>query len=258
MIAILSPAKIFRQLDKEEGKSYEPLGFHQESLELINHLKQYDEQGLATLMKMSLDLAQMNKERYHTFSNLEQKDAYEALLYFHGEAYKGIGSECLTDEVKAYINDHVRILSGLYGLIKPLDCIKPYRLEMGTKLSHGSGKDLYSFWKEKLTQALLEALEKTTGDQVLLNLASDEYSKAVDFKQIEKQYPVVKVSFKEQKGETYKVVGMYAKKARGMMVRYIGENKIDTLEGLKAFDEEGYTFNSQLSTPKHFVFTRNQ
>ena len=258
MITILSPAKIFRELKEGEGKVYKPLQFHNESLELIQVLKQYDEEELAKLMKMSKDLAKINKERYKNFHNLEEKNAYEALLYFHGEAYKGMEAENLTDEAKNYIHDHVRILSGLYGMIKPLECIKPYRLEMGTKFSNSVGKDLYAFWREKLTQALIKTLEQTTGERVLLNLASDEYSKVIDFKRIESLYPVVKISFKEQKGETYKVVGMYAKKARGMMIHYIGEKGIDSIEGIKAFSQEGYSLNLELSTPKHLVFTRNQ
>ena len=256
MIAILSPAKIFRELQEGEGKVYTPLQFHQESIELIEVLKEYSEEELASLMKMSMELAKVNKERYNNFYNLEEKNAYEALLYFHGEAYKGIESETLTNKAKAYIHDHVYILSGLYGMVKPLECIKPYRLEMGTKFSNSVGKDLYTFWKDKLTQVILEALKETTGEKVLLNLASDEYSKVIDFKKIEVHYPVVKISFKEQKGEIYKVVGMYAKKARGMMIRYIGECEIDSIEGIKAFDQEGYSLNAELSTSNHLVFTR--
>lgn len=256
MITILSPAKIFRELQEGEGKVYNPLQFHNESLELIEALKQYNEEELAELMKMSMELAKINKERYNNFHNLQEKNAYEALLYFHGEAYKGIESESLTEKARAYIHDHVRILSGLYGMVKPLECIKPYRLEMGTKFSNSVGKDLYAYWKEKLTQVMLETLKETTGEQVLLNLASDEYSKVIDFKKIEAHYPVVKISFKEQKGEVYKVVGMYAKKARGMMVRYIGEYEVDSIEGIKAFNQEGYSLNIELSTSKHLVFTR--
>ncbi|MEG1703918.1 MAG: peroxide stress protein YaaA, partial [Niameybacter sp.] len=170
--------------------------------------------------------------------------------------YKGIEAEHLSDEAKNFIHEHICILSGLYGTIKPLECIKPYRLEMGTKLMNPVGKDLYAFWKEHLTQAVFKVLASTGGEQVLINLASDEYSKALNLKEISQTYPVIQVSFKEKKGDTYKVVGMYAKRARGRMVRYIGEGAIDTVEGIKRFDEEGYALNDDLSSETHLVFTR--
>lgn len=256
MITIISPAKIFRTLEKQEYKTYNPLKFHEESVELIELLKRYTEPELAKLMKMSDELAKINSERYKNFTDIEEVNAYEALLYFYGEAYKGLEASTLDQPTLAYLHEHVCILSGLYGVIQPLECIKPYRLEMGTKFTNSVGKDLYAFWKDRLTTHMMKALERTTGDQILLNLASDEYSKALQLKIIQKQFPVIKVSFKEKKGDSYKVVGMYAKKARGLMVRYIGENRIDTIEAIKSFNEDGYELNIEESSEEHFVFTR--
>lgn len=256
MLAILSPAKTFSALDEAQLKTYQPLPFHEQSLGLVEILKTYSREELASLMKMSLELADVNEGRNHTFENLSLKQAYEAILYFYGEAFKGVDAVSLSPEALTYMNEHVRILSGLYGVIKPLEVIKPYRLEMGTKLINPKGKDLYSYWKACLTEYFLQALEATSGDKALIGLASEEYSKVLNLKTISKQYPVIQISFKEAKGGQYKVIGMYAKKARGQMIRYIAVNQIDTVEALKAFDEEGYKFNEKLSEPTHFVYTR--
>ena len=256
MLAILSPAKTFSALDEVHLKTYKPLIFHEQSLELVKILKSYSREELASLMKMSLELAQVNEERNHTFEDLSLRQAYEAILYFYGEAFKGVDAVSLSPEGLAYMDEHVRILSGLYGVIKPLELIKPYRLEMGTKLINPKGRDLYSYWKTCVTEYFLSALETTSGDRVLINLASEEYSKVLDLKRISKQYPVIQVSFKEAKNGQYKVVGMYAKKARGQMIRYIARNQIEQVEALKAFNEDGYTFNEQLSDSIHFVYTR--
>lgn len=252
---ILSPAKTF----KEEGVSYsllsQELTFKDKTKELINLLQTYSQEELGQLMKMSEALSEVNVKRFQRFyENVEQ--AILGIHAFEGEAYKGLDSLSLSDDELAFSANRLLILSGLYGAIKPFDHINPYRLEMATKLSNSKGKDLYAFWKEDLTTYLLEQLKSTTGDQVLINLASNEYSKALDLKRIAKEYPVITIEFKEQKGETFKVVGMYAKRARGMMVRYILKNKIETLEGLKNFSENGYYFNESISDEFKWVFTR--
>lgn len=258
MLAILSPAKTFSVPEQEQLKVYKPLLFHEATLVLIQKLKSYSQEELAKLMKMSLDLAKVNEVRNHTFENKELKEAYEAILYFHGEAFKGLEAETLSDEALGYIDKNVRILSGLYGVIRPLEPIKPYRLEMGTKLINDKGKDLYAYWKETLTDYFLQALSETSGDKALIQLASEEYSKVLDLKRIRKQYKVIQISFKEHKEGQYKIVGMYAKKARGRMIRYMAEHAIDTIEGLKEFNEEGYVFNEVLSNAEHFVYTREK
>lgn len=256
MLAILSPAKTFLTPTDEKLKVYKPLLFHKETLALMEKLKSYNQEELAKLMKMSLELARVNEERNHNFENNELEEAYEAILYFYGEAFKGLDAETLSEEELCYIDEHVRILSGLYGVIRPLEPIKPYRLEMGTKLINDKGKDLYAYWKESLTDYFLKALSETSGDKALIQLASEEYSKVLDLKAIKKQYQVIQVSFKECKEGQYKIVGMYAKKARGRMIRYMAQHAIDTIEGLKQFNEEGYVFNEDLSDAGHFVYTR--
>lgn len=256
MITILSPAKTFNTLVAEELKTYKPLSFHKESLELIERLKGYSKEELAKLMKMSMQLAEINEVRNHTFEDINLKEAYEAILYFYGEAYKGLDAKTLSQEELEYIHKNIRILSGLYGVIAPLEVIKPYRLEMGTKLINEKGKDLYSYWRQQLTNYFLKLLSETSGEQVLIQLASDEYSKALDLKMIEKQYRVIQISFKEYKEGKYKIVGMYTKKARGLMIRYMAQNAISKAEDLKQFNEEGYVFRSDLSDGSHFVYTR--
>lgn len=256
MLAILSPAKTFSMVEEGRLKSYKPLQFHEQTLELMRILQSYSQEELAKLMKMSLDLAKVNEQRNHTFEDTSVMQAYEAILYFYGEAYKGLDAQSLGQEELLYLNDHVRILSGLYGVIRPLECIKPYRLEMGTKLSNPKGKDLYKYWKEHLTKYFLQLLSETSGDKALIQLASEEYSKVLDLKVIQKHYPVIEISFKDYKNGQYKVVGMYAKKARGQMIRYITTKQIDQIDELKAFGEDGYRFNEILSTQNHFIFTR--
>ncbi|MGL4372415.1 MAG: YaaA family protein, partial [Turicibacter sp.] len=146
--------------------------------------------------------------------------------------------------------------SGLYGMLMPNHVMRPYRLEMQTTLPIDEDKDLYAFWKSRLTTQILNLLDQTPGDRVLLNLASKEYSKALDLKLIMKSFPVITVEFKEQKGDVFKVVGMYAKKARGKMVRFILENEVDEVERLKHYQEDGYAFNKDLSSAQTWVFTR--
>ena len=255
MLMILSPAKTF----KEEGVSYSLLSqeliFKDKTKELVSILKNYSQEELGQLMKMSEALSEVNVKRFHRFYE-EIEQAMLGIHAFEGEAYKGLDSLSLSEDELAFSDNRLLILSGLYGAIKPFDSINPYRLEMATKLSNSKGKDLYAFWKEDLTVYLLEQLKSSTGDQVLINLASNEYSKALDLKRIAKEYPVITIEFKEQKGETFKVVGMYAKRARGMMVRYILKNKIETLEALKNFSENGYNFNPTISDEFKWVFTR--
>ena len=256
MLMILSPAKTFKTMTLESWNLSPHLLFTDKTKELVNQLQQYSKQELATLMKMSDTLAEINEERFKNFYQLNQQ-AMPAIHAFEGEAYKGLDSLTLDEEALQFSNESFRILSGLYGVLRPFDFINPYRLEMGLSWSGLHGKDLYTYWKGELTDYFLSELKETTGDQVLLNLASKEYSKAIDFKQIEKHYKVITVEFKERKGEAYKVIGMYAKRARGEMARYILMNQIHDMNGLKAFNEGGYVFNEDLSNEKTWIFTRD-
>lgn len=250
---ILSPAKIFKEYSKEELLKYEPLKYNKETLELVERLESLEVDELAKLMKISEEIAVCNYERFANFNKPEQK-GYYAVDYFYGEAFKGLEAMSLSQEARAFMEKHLRVLSGLYGSLRPLEIIQPYRLEMGTKLSPKKGDTLYCIWKPLLTEELLESIAHSEGERVLLNLASDEYSKAVDLKHIAKSYPVITLHFKVKKGEQYKTVGMYAKRARGLMVRYICEEQIQTVEKLKAFDKEGYKFDAKQSTDTQLVF----
>lgn len=251
----MSPTKTFRNEYKYRELKGSELIFSEESSELINMLKRYSEEELSKLMKMSLELSKLNYNRINEFHSGKLKEQY-AIDFFYGEAFKGLDSEKLSDNDVMYAQETLRILSGLYGSIRPLDIIKEYRLEMGTKFKNENYKDLYSFWKEKLTANIMECIEKSSGEKILINLASDEYSKALDLKKINLEYGIVDVIFKENKDGEFKVVGTYTKKARGLMVRYIIQNRIETVEKIKEFNEEGYKLNKEISNEKELVFTR--
>lgn len=255
MISIIAPAKGFIEIPQIEGIKSTELIFKDEIKILIDILKQLTSEEISTLMKTSKEISDLNYQRYQNFYDSSFKE-HIALLYINGEAYKGIDSSTLNADDLNFAQDNLRILSGLYGIVKPLDMIKEYRLEMGTKLANNLGKDLYAYWKQKLTDILLEELNNTSGDKVLLNIASDEYSKSIDLKSINNIYPVVNISFKENKNGSFKVVGMYAKKARGQFVRFILQNRIDYLEETKKFNIDGYSFNKELSNESNFIFTR--
>lgn len=254
MIIILSPAKTYKEEVNCSGLSPQ-LPFELKTKELVNKLQTYNVSELCTLMKMSEALGIVNLLRFETFYDAKA-EAIEGIHAFDGEAFKGLDSLTLSKCGISYAKDHLRILSGLYGIIRPTDSINPYRLEMGTKLENSMGKDLYAFWKLALTDYMIEELAQTDGEKVLINLASKEYSKALDLKRIEKQFPVLTIEFKEQKDDTYKVVGMYAKRARGEMARFILENQIQKRDDLKLFNVGGYTYNEALSSEKSWIFTR--
>jgi cytoplasmic iron level regulating protein YaaA (DUF328/UPF0246 family) len=255
MLAIISPAK---KLDfKKElpfNKSTE-IRFPEEAARLADRLKSFSPAGLIDLMNISFSLAQLNTERFHKWHwPYNGEDSRQAVYAFNGEAYNGLDAFSLSKEEVETAQKQLRILSGLYGLLRPLDLILPYRLEMGTKLETPKGKDLYAFWGDKITQKLNEDLNSEE-HKVLVNLASQEYFKSVDPGKIDK--PIVTPVFKEYKNDQYKVISIYAKKARGMMIRFIIRNKLSDPEDLKAFDIEGYHFNNDLSTENELVFTRH-
>ena len=253
MLMIISPAKTFTK--EEELISYKPLKFHEETQQLIARLQNYSVEDLETQMKMSSALAKVNHQRYAHFDKfLEGKPAID---YYYGEVFKAIEANTLTDETRQFMQTHLGILSGLYGYVKPLEVIKAYRLEMAFKFSKAKEDQLYTFWKEILTQYVLEELSQVSGEKVLINLASEEYSKVLDLKEIAKVYPVLNVQFKVYKDGKYKAVSMYAKHARGLMVRYICEHQIEEAKDMKAFDLEGYQFEEALSTETDWVFVKN-
>lgn len=252
MYAVISPAK---KLDFDQQapikKSTKPR-YQKQASELIKVLRKRSKAEVASLMKLSEPLSELNVQRYKDFDlNADARTGKQAIFCFAGDTYKGLEAYELDEKSVEYAQDHLGILSGLYGLIRPLDSIQPYRLEMGTKLKCGDSQNLYQFWGELITKELNKKLKD---EKVLVNLASQEYFGVVQTDELKGE--VVTPIFKEKKNGAYKVIGLYAKKARGMMARYIVQNKIEEVDELKKFDYEGYKFNSKLSTGNELVFTR--
>ncbi|OZV69083.1 peroxide stress protein YaaA [Winogradskyella aurantia] len=252
MKLVLSPAK---SLDFESNipttKSTESC-FLAEAERLNKLLKKKSAKKLSELMHISDSLGQLNYERNQEWSlPFTQDNARQALYAFNGDVYRGLDAYTIDTKKLNKVQDTVRIISGLYGILKPLDLMQPYRLEMGTKMPVGKNKNLYEFWKTKVTQSLNEELED---DELFLNLASNEYFKAIDKRAL--KVPVIDVDFKELKDGKYKTIGFYAKYARGLMVRYIIDNDINTIDELKEFNLENYRFTEALSDNKKLVFTR--
>ncbi|MBL7560057.1 peroxide stress protein YaaA [Olleya sp. YSTF-M6] len=215
-------------------------------------LKKQKPQHLSDLMHISDKLAQLNYNRNQDWSLPFTKDnARPAVYAFNGDVYKGLDAYNLPEDKIDLMQSTVRILSGLYGVLKPLDLIQPYRLEMGTKLPVGSNKNLYEFWKEDIVKSLNEELED---DELFLNLASNEYFKAINTKAL--KVPVIDVTFKELKNGKLKIISFYAKEARGLMAKYVIETNAKTIEDLKQFNYNNYQFDGNLSTEKNLVFTR--
>ncbi len=254
MIAILSPAKKLDFNRNIPTDNHSEIRFSEEAIQLAQQLKTYSQNDLQKLMKISPQLAELNAERFHQWHwPHDEKESRQAIFAFNGEAYNGLDATSLDESEISIAQKQLRILSGLYGLLRPLDLIMPYRLEMGIKLETGKGKDLYKFWGDKITQKLNDDLN-SGNHQALINLASHEYFKAIDPEKIDK--PIITPEFKENKNGTYKVISVYAKKARGMMVRFIIQNQLSNSEDLKAFDWDGYHFNNDLSKGNEMVFTR--
>ena len=252
MKLVLSPAK---SLDFETQLPTDKMtqsDFLKQSEHLNKELKKKSVKDLSELMKISRNLSQLNYERNQEWETPFTKDNARPSIYaFSGDVYRGIDAYTIPENKIDDLQDTVRILSGLYGVLKPLDLMQPYRLEMGTKMSVGTNKNLYEFWKADITQALNDELKD---DELFLNLASVEYFKAVDTKTL--KVPVVNVDFKELKNGDYKTVGIYAKLARGLMTRYIIDNNAKTMDDVKGFDIENYRFHEKLSEENNLVFTR--
>lgn len=253
MILLISPAKSL-DFTASEVQEFSMPRMLADSKSLINNLKQKSPKDIQNLMKVSENIANLNVERYHNFSTpFNLNNAKQATLAFQGDVYKGMEADTFSDEDLAFAQNHLRILSGLYGLLKPLDLIQPYRLEMGTRLENEHGKNLYDFWDKKITEVLNDDLKKQ-GDNIVINLASKEYFKSI--KKNTLSADLYNIEFKEEKNGTFKIIAFYAKKARGMMANYIIKNKLSKPEELKGFDYEGYYFNEDLSDDKTLIFTR--
>lgn len=254
MLLVISPAK---KLDFETvapATEYTLPEKIKQSQLLIDVLKKKSSDDLQQLMGVSEKIADLNVERYQTFQTPFTPDnAKQALWAFKGDVYASMQPETFSDKEQQFAQDHLRILSGLYGVLRPLDLIQAYRLEMGTSLANDKGKDLYQFWGSSITDQLNADL-KSQQDQVLVNLASNEYFHAVQPDHLDGQ--VLNVTFKENKNGTYKIIGLLAKKARGMMSRYVITNQIQQVEDLKNFTEGGYEYREDMSSDGEMVFTR--
>lgn len=256
MLIVVSPAKTLDYESPLVTERYTQPEFIEHSAELIEVCRQLTPADIAALMKVSDKIAGLNVARFAQWSETFTPDnARQAILAFKGDVYTGLEAESLTEEDFTYAQQHLRMLSGLYGLLKPLDLMQPYRLEMGTKLANPRGANLYQFWGELITHKLNEALA-AQGDSVLINLASNEYFKAVKPKLLDGQ--IITPVFKDCKNGQYKVISFYAKKARGMMARYIIENRVESVEQLQAFNTAGYYFVAAESTPSELVFKREE
>lgn len=254
MIIVISPAKT---LDLEKSYDNLPMSkprFLDKSKEIMKELVKYDANDLEKLMKISSKLAKLNKERNEVWST-SIKDSKQALMTFKGEVYRGMDVGSFSDAELFYANDHLRILSGLYGSLRPFDGINEYRLEMGTKLKLGDKKNLYEFWDNTIVNSLIEDFKKDKS-RILVNLASKEYFKSIEAITKSADIKVITPEFKELRGDKYKIITMSAKNARGLMSRYIIQNQIEDIEELKKFNLDGYEFNEILSTDSELVFTR--
>ena len=256
MLTVISPAK---SLDFEspapKGKATQPR-FLSESQQIIEQIKQLAPQDVASLMKLSEKLALLNYDRFQAFKTPFTKSNARSCIYaFKGDVYQGFDADTLEADDLAFAQQHLRILSGLYGVLRPLDLMQAYRLEMGTKFNSSLGKNLYEFWGDKLNQSISKELKKSDSP-VLINLASNEYFKAVKAKQLD--YEIITPVFKDFKNDQYKIISFFAKKARGLMSRYIVQNRIDEPEALKDFSVAGYRFSKKLSNSSEFVFTRKK
>ncbi|MBT80645.1 MAG: peroxide stress protein YaaA [Alteromonadaceae bacterium] len=256
MLVVVSPAK---NLDFETPvpvASFTRPAMLSSAEALVETCRKLTPADLSSLMKISDKLATLNANRFDSFTTPFTKDnARQALYAFNGDVYTGLDAYSLSEQDVEYAQQHLRMLSGLYGLLRPLDLMQPYRLEMGTRLENPKGKNLYEFWGTDITLALNKALEEQ-GDNVLINLASNEYFKSVRAKSLDGM--IITPHFKDKKNGQYKVISFFAKKARGLMARYVIQNRIEDVAGLKAFSEAGYVFSPEQSTETDLVFLRDE
>ncbi len=254
MLTIISPAKRLELENLPPVYNYTIPDFLEQSEKLIKKLRTLSQKKIAKMMDLSDDLVRLNIERYAGWHlPFSGKNAFQTIHTFQGDVYRKLDAESLINSDLDFAQEHLRILSGLYGILRPLDLIQPYRLEMGTKLAYRQKKNLYEFWGNTISDYINELLEKQEL-KILINLASNEYFKSVKPRQI--KAPIITPVFKDFKNGQYKVLFLYAKYARGLMTRFIIENRINTPEELKLFDKEGYSYDVNLSTNTEWVFTR--
>ncbi len=256
MLIFLSPAKSLDYKTPPHVATHTQPAFLKQSETLIKQLRKLSPADIANLMDLSDPLALLNFNRYADWKlPFTPENAKQAVLAFDGDVYDGLSAKTLSADDLDFAQQHVRILSGLYGILKPLDLMQPYRLEMGTKFANKAGKDLYEFWGERLLKAINAELGEMSRP-VAVNLASEEYFKAAVGPKIKGQ--VIQPVFEDWKSGRYRIISFYAKRARGLMTRYAVVNRLDEPEGLKGFDYDSYAFAAEASDDRTWVFRRRQ
>ncbi len=256
MLIVISPAKTLDYKTPAHSSTFSQPDLLDHAQELIDQLRDLAPADIARLMSVSDNIASLNAARFEAWQQPFTVDnAKQAVLAFKGDVYTGLDAQTLSEQQLAFAQDHLRILSGLYGLLRPLDLMQAYRLEMGSRFANHRGKDLYAFWGNIITDKLNEELVKQNS-QTLINLASNEYFKSVNKKKLNAE--IITPVFKDKKNGQYKIISFYAKKARGLMSRYIIDHGIDNPAELKAFNYGGYSFDDSLSDSNTWTFTRDQ
>ena len=256
MLALISPAKTLDYESSLPTDQHTQARLLEHSQELIEVASKLSATEISSLMSVSEKIANLNVERFRDWQpEFDLSNARQAIFAFKGDVYTGLDAYNLKDHDISYAQEHLRMLSGLYGLLRPLDLMMPYRLEMGTKLANSRGHNLYEFWGHTITELINYDLA-AANSELLVNIASDEYYKSVKENKI--QAEIIKPVFLDQKNGKYKVISFYAKKARGLMARFIIENQIDRVENLKGFNTEGYYFDAESSLKGELVFKRDE
>ncbi len=255
MLMVISPAKTLDYETPPATQRFTQPQYLDHSQELILQLRDLTPAQISELMHVSDKIGGLNAARFGSWNPaFTPENAKQALLAFKGDVYTGLNAQTFSEADFDYAQQHLRMLSGLYGLLRPLDLMMPYRLEMGTKLANARGKDLYAFWGTRISEWLNEALIDQ-GDDVLLNLASNEYFSSVKRSALNAR--IINTDFKDLKNGQYKIISFYAKKARGMMSRFVIEERINDPAALKQFDVQGYRYSAEQSKPDHLVFLRD-
>lgn len=254
MLAIISPAKKLKFETRDLALASSEPDFLGETNQLITVARTLTRADLRHMMKISDNLADLNYQRFQSFSKTpSETETKQAVMAFAGDTYTGLDANNFDKKDLTFAQGHLRILSGLYGLLKPLDLIQPYRLEMGRKLKTKRGETLYAFWGDRISNALDEQLAGHK-HPVVINLASNEYFKVAKTKAL--QARIINMIFKEKKADQYKIIGLFAKRARGMMARYMIKNRIEDPQNFKSFSQDGYTYQPSMSEGNNWVFTR--
>ena len=256
MLTVLSPAKTLDYESPTATDAHSQPAHLTQSRKLVRRLRELSAEDLSRMMKVSDELAELNRQRFKRWKTPFRPDnARQAMFAFKGDVYVGLDAYSMKKADLEFAQQHLRILSGLYGLLRPLDLMQPYRLEMGTRLDTEQGSNLYQFWGERITRSLNDDLKQSESN-TLINLASGEYFKSI--KPARLRAEIITPAFRDYRNGEYKFIQFFAKKARGLMARYIVDKRIDDPQGLKDFDYEGYRFNESLSAGNDWVFTRRQ